>query len=185
MKPYLSKISKVDLRDIWKSEAADFTPWLAQEGLNNKACLRVYWYEGHIMFAVPRKQYAKIALDTDRGKMAYDLCRDYGFEFDDQNQKSMYNIYEDCFGNDVWVRKDRKNCRVWIGFDQRHKLKIQIECKSKDYAKELLEIFEDSSYIDDDENWIQLPDLYHSTKVRSYSQLCQVIHNIFEVIPGI
>ena len=31
MKPHLSKISKVDLRDIWKSEAADFTPWLAQE----------------------------------------------------------------------------------------------------------------------------------------------------------
>ena len=27
----LGRLSRVDLRDIWKSEASDFTPWLARE----------------------------------------------------------------------------------------------------------------------------------------------------------
>jgi len=31
MKTPLGKLEKVDLREIWQSEAGDFTPWLAQE----------------------------------------------------------------------------------------------------------------------------------------------------------
>ncbi len=30
MKQNLSKLTKVDLRNVWKDEAQDFTPWLAQ-----------------------------------------------------------------------------------------------------------------------------------------------------------
>lgn len=31
MNDNLSRLEKVDLRDVWKTEAGDFTPWLAQE----------------------------------------------------------------------------------------------------------------------------------------------------------
>ena len=31
MSTELSRLERVDLRDIWKSEAQDFTPWLARE----------------------------------------------------------------------------------------------------------------------------------------------------------
>lgn len=66
-----------------------------------KATFRVYWYAGHIMFAVPRKQYAKIALDTERARMAHNLCDCYDFVFDDENQELMYKDYKDCFGNEI------------------------------------------------------------------------------------
>ena len=32
MKPVLGKLERVELNDIWKTEAGDFTPWLAEEG---------------------------------------------------------------------------------------------------------------------------------------------------------
>jgi len=31
MNSHLGKLEKVDLRDFWKDEARDFTPWLAKE----------------------------------------------------------------------------------------------------------------------------------------------------------
>lgn len=33
--------------------------WISADEERLKATFRVYWYAGHIMFAVPRKQYAK------------------------------------------------------------------------------------------------------------------------------
>lgn len=159
--------------------------WISNEEDFRKASFRIYLYEGHIMFAIPRKQYAKIALDTERGHMAHDLCNNYGFEFYDENQKEMYKDYNDCFGNCVWVCQDRENSKIWIGFDLNHKLRVQIECKTKKYAKELLNTFEGSGYIDDDENWIQLPDLYHGSKKDTYRKLCKVVESVFEVIPEI
>lgn len=59
--------------------------WISDEEERLKATFRVYWYAGHIMFAVPRKQYAKIALDTERARMAHNLCDCYGFVFDDES----------------------------------------------------------------------------------------------------
>lgn len=157
--------------------------WISQEELNQKACFRIYWYEGHIMFAVPRKQYAKIALDTERAEMAKELCISYGFSFNDNNQEIMYNTYKDCFGNIIWLKQIRKNCTLWIGFDQHHVVDFQIECKTKKYANELLSQFEGSNYIDADKNWVKLPTCLHYSKAKSFRKICKVIENIFNIIP--
>jgi len=159
--------------------------WISAEEAKRKLCFRIYWYEGHIMFAIPRKQYAKIALDTERARMAYELCKKYGFNFYDEYQEVMYKQYNDCLGNDVWVYQVRKGCEICVGFDQYHKLKFYINTKTKKYAKELLEEFKDSEYIDNDEKRIQLPELEHSSLKRSYAKICNVIEKIFEVIPEI
>ena len=135
------------------------------------------------MFAIPRKWYAKIALDTERAKMANDLCESYGFEFWDEEQKAMYDKYKDCFGNYIWIKQDRANCTLWIRFDLNHELKIQIECKTKKYAKELYEIFDSTSYIDEGEKCIQFENLTHYTKCKTYNKLCKVIESIYEAIP--
>ena len=61
---------------------------------------------------------------------------------------------------------------------------IQIECNTKRYAKELLEIFEDSIYAEDgNEYLIQLPDVEHSSYKNSYKNIISVVELVFEEIP--
>ena len=157
--------------------------WIAQEELAYKATFRVYYYAGHIMFAIPRRQYAKIALDTERSRMAYDFHLRYGFEFDDPNQLSMYKEFNDCFGNSITLSQQRRNCTVWLTFSQMHEVYFEIECRSKRYAKELLHSFEDAKLIDDDYNWIQLPAANHYSYRQSYDNICHIADSIFDIVP--
>lgn len=157
--------------------------WIAAEERQNKSVFRVYWYEGHIMFAVPRKQYAKVALDTERAKTAYKIAENYGMNYYDNNQLQMYKKYGDSFGNEIWLKEDRLNCTLWVGFCQHHELRVQIECKTKKYAKELLEVFEESDYINDDEKWIKIPYQTHFKYQKTYRDLAKVLENIFDIIP--
>jgi hypothetical protein len=157
--------------------------WVANEEASGKVVLRVYWYEGHIMFAVPRKQFAKVALDTERAKIANTIANNYGLEYNDPNQLKMYNQYGDSFGNDIWLKQEREQCTIWIGFCQYHELRIQFECKTKKYAKELFKLLEDSSYIDGDERWIQIPSLEHFKKNKTVKALSRKLEKILDVIP--
>ena len=155
--------------------------WIAAEEARGKAVLRVYCYEGHIMFAVPRKQYAKVAIDTERAKIA-NIANDYGFDYHDQNQLDMYKQYGDSFGNDIWLKQNRGYCTLWIGFCQYHELRIQFECKTKKYAKELFGWLKDCSFIDGDERWVQIPSLVHFKKKKTVKDLSATIEDIFEVV---
>ncbi len=155
--------------------------WIAE----NKSVFRVYNYEGHIMFAVPRKQYDKVALDTERAKTAFKIAEKFGMSFYDKEQLKMFKQFNDCYGNEIWLKQDRQNCTIWVGFCQHHELCIQIECKTKKYAKELLKILEDSEYIDDDERWLQIPSLQHFKQQKTYNDLAKVLEKLFEKIPSI
>ena len=157
--------------------------WISVDEARLKATFRVYWYEGHIMFAVPRKQYAKIALDTERARMARNLCNSYGFVFNDANQESMYNEYKDCFGNEIRLKQNRSNCTLWVCFNQYHKVNLRVECKTKKYAKELLETIDGSSYFDDDERCVQLDNLSHYSYQRSNKKICDAVDKLMEIIP--
>ncbi|MCD8471358.1 MAG: hypothetical protein LRY33_01720, partial [Parabacteroides chartae] len=68
-------------------------------------------------------------------------------------------------------------------FDLYHEVKLQIVCKTKKYAKELLGAFENSTYIDNDEYRIQLPNAEHSSYKNSYNSICAIVEQIFEEIP--
>lgn len=157
--------------------------WMSERETQQKACFRVSYYGGHIIFAIPRKWYDKIAIDTERAQIAYSLCRDYGFSFDDINQEIMYKTYKDCFGNSFGISQERTGCTVKIIFDLEHKLRFQIKCKTKKYAGELLESFENSTYADDDEYVILLPDAEHSSYNNSYKSIVSVVEQVFEKIP--
>lgn len=157
--------------------------WIANEEIYYKSVFRVYWYEGHIMFAIPKKQYAKVALDTERAKTAYKIAENYGFSFNDVNQEEMFKQYKDCFGNDIWLKQERQKCTLWVGFCQHHELRIQIECDTKKYAKELFEVLENSSYVADNERLVQVPSLEHFKYLKTYNALAKVFEHLFEVIP--
>ena len=103
--------------------------------------------------------------------------------FYDEEQLDMFKQFNDCYGNEIWLKQNRQNCTIWVGFCQHHELSIQIECKTKKYAKELLEVFDDSKYIDDDERWLQIPSLQHFKQQKSYNALVKVLEKLFEEIP--
>ena len=157
--------------------------WICKEEENLKACFRIYWYEGHIMFAVPRKQFAKIALDTERAKIAHELCNCFGFDFEDENQKLMYEQYNDCFGNYIWLKQDRFESCIRLGFDQHLKLKIHIVCKTKMFAEKLVETLKNGSYIMEETTTVILPELYHSKMDETYPQISSILETLFDAIP--
>ena len=156
--------------------------WIATEEASGKTAFRVCWYEGHIMLAAPRKWYSKVALDTERAKIANAIANNYGFEYYDSNQLNMYKQYSDSFGNDIWLKQNRGYCTLWIGFCQHHELRIQFECKTKKYAKELFGLLKDCSFIDGDERWVQIPSLVHFKKKETVKDLSAKIEYIFEVV---
>lgn len=95
----------------------------------------------------------------------------------------MFKQYKDCFGNEIWLKQERQKCSIWVGFCQHHEIWIQIECQTKKYAKELLEVLEDSSYVGDNERLIQIPSLEHFKYLKTYNALAKVLEQLFEVIP--
>lgn len=157
--------------------------WIVNEEIQRKSVFRIYFYEGHIMIAIPRKQFAKVALDTERAQIAYDIAQNYGFVYNDENQLGMYQEYGDSFGNEIWITKERQKCILWVGFCQHHELCIQFECKTKKYAKELLETIKGSSCINDNECWLQITSLKHFKKEATYNSLSKKLEELFKVIP--
>ena len=72
-----------------------------------------------------------------------------------------------------------------MGFCLWHELRIEIECDTKKYATELLDIFGDADYISDDNRWIKLKSLRHFSHKMTYNSVKQVIEELFEKIPEI
>lgn len=159
--------------------------WLASEESRSKSVLRVYWYEGHIMFAVPRRQFAKVALDTERAKTAYDIANNYGFKYYDQSQLGMYKEYGDSFGNEIWLWQERQQCKVWIGFRQHHDLCIRIDCNQKSYAAELVETVEGCNYVRNEERLIEFSHMKHFKSDDTYRVLSEELEKLFDIIPEI
>lgn len=159
--------------------------WIAAEETERKYVFRVNYYEGHILFAAPRRQYAKVALDTERAKTAYNIAMNYGFEYDDPGQLKMFKMYGDSYGNDIWLFQNRQQCKIWIGFCQYHILVIRIDCHNKQYAAELVETIEGCKYVEGKERLVELPAMTHFKAESTYSLLSEKLEKLFDVIPEI
>lgn len=156
--------------------------WVANVEANKKKCFRVYLYDGLIMFAIPHTQYARVALDTERAKMAGKLCTDFGFEFTDPNQKDMFKEYGDCFDKEVELsQKVSEDYSINVWFSSQHELYIQVTCRTIKLASALQEQITDSQ-ICDDRHVVQMPILKHSSVAKSYKKLSQSLQSIFDLI---
>lgn len=157
--------------------------WMSEEEKRYKASFRIYWFggTGNVMYALYGKQFAKVALDTDRAKVAAFLHSAYGFKYEDKYQKSMYDNYGDCFGNELWMKQARKDCVVWVKFSSYHRLNIAIDCKSSEVAEQYETLFENSRR-DTDSLTIELPALNHLEEKKTIENLCPVIEDVFEKI---
>ena len=154
--------------------------WIASKETREKVFFQVHQYDGHIMFAAPRKWYTKVALDTERATIAYTIANKYGFEYSDLNQLNMFRQFGDSFGNELWLKKELGECLFWIGFCQNHGLRIQLECKTKEYAEKLFDLLEGSDcvYVDEAKLKIEIPSLTHFKATTTIEELSKKIEDI-------
>lgn len=135
------------------------------------------------MFAVPKRQYAKVALDTERAAIAYKVATSYGFNYDNSSQLDMYNQYGDSFGNEVWLNQKRQQCTFRIGFRQHHDTIFSLVAHSKQYAQVLLQKFEGSQAIDDNEPEVRLPSVPHFKTDETFRIIAEKVEEVFEKVP--
>ncbi|MDE6668096.1 MAG: DUF262 domain-containing protein [Muribaculaceae bacterium] len=152
--------------------------WMAENEERNKKVFRVYWYNGHIMLAQPRQQYAKIALDTERAQIAAQLVKEFNFQYNDENQKSMFQAIGDVFGNDIRLLKEYNKYILWIGFLGDHKLIVEVTAPSKSQAQKLAQKYEDVQILEDNPRTIVFPELEHWKYKRDYAKLTDYLRKI-------
>lgn len=157
--------------------------WIAKEEVGYNACFRIYYYAGHVMFAIPKKQYAKMAIDTERAQVAKAICDKYHFEFDNSAQEQMIEEYGDCFGNECWIHLLRGEEKIQIVFCTGHDVIMRIECCSPEKALELKEKIPGSSIAENSETLLFLPKLRHSSKDSTLGKISEVIDKLFDIIP--
>lgn len=157
--------------------------WIAKEEVGYNACFRIYYYAGHVMFAIPKKQYAKMAIDTERAQVAKAICDKYHFEFDNSAQEQMIEEYGDCFGNECWIHLLRGEEKIQIVFCTGHDVIMRIECSSPEKALELKEKIPGSSIAENSETLLFLPKLRHSSKDSTLGKISEVIDKLFDIIP--
>jgi hypothetical protein len=129
--------------------------WVAFIEKKKDVVFRVYWYGGHIMFAVPNAWHDKVALDTERAKIAKDIVEECAFDFCDRNQRNMIYDNDDCFGKEIWLQRAFEHCTLYVVFCLWHTLYIKIQCKEKEFAEQLFQALE-SDYKYKDEAKLEL-----------------------------
>ena len=150
--------------------------WVAKKEEENRKVFRVYWYYGHIMLAQPRKQYNKIALDTERALIAHKIVQlDSDFSYEDENQKAMFQAVGDVYGNDIWLRKERLDYQLRIGLVGEHKTNIEIIAPSAEKALRLTAEFADAQTDDENPLTVFLPQLEHWNCEHDFEKLSDYI----------
>lgn len=125
---------------------------------------RAWGYGGHIMLAVPNRWYDKVAIDTDRAKIAWSLSVLYKLQFDNDDQfKTIRTLrkYGICPGNEIWLKRTINNRILWVGLLLEHKVRISISCNTKEDANELLSKMDDFQIRHNDPKTIALESLEH------------------------
>lgn len=155
--------------------------WLSAEQANHPSFVfRLYWFKGHIMFAVPNRQYAKVALDTERAKIAYEISKKYDMLYADNNQRTMYELYGDSFGNDIWLQKEMPDYTVEVGFCLYHLLKVQVDCKLPDKALKIQAMFDGASFLEGSDHIVEIARLEHFDFQPAFDSLSAVLVKLFE-----
>ncbi len=155
--------------------------WVSENEESNKKVFRVWPYNGHIMLAQPRQQFAKIALDTERARIATKIVKEFGFQYNDENQRAMHKAFGDVFGNDIWLFKNYDKCTLLIGLLCYHKLVIQVVTPSKSKAQKLAkkyEEYEGVQILEENPRIIQFIELEHWRYKRDYAILSDYLRKM-------
>ena len=152
--------------------------WISRQ----ESICRVYWFAGHIMFAVPKAWYAKIALDTKRAAIADMLHNDYSFSYEDKGQQDSYKKYREVYGKDLWLKKVVGDKRIRVGFCMWHQVFVQIHFPDTESASSAVLHFENGKVKDDQSNVIQLPTIGHFPSQNTVEELRRTLDAIQAVI---
>lgn len=152
--------------------------WISGIDSGKDMCFRVYWFDDHVMFAVPRAWYAKIALDTDRASIAYNLYTQEGFMYEDNNQRLGYEAYRESSGKEIWLRKPVGDAVLRVGFRLFHKVSLEILFPTVEDAQRYMSLLEGATVAEGQETKLSLPEISHFPNRDVYGQLTPIIHTV-------
>ena len=114
-----------------------------------------------------------LLIEGERGEIhgTFVLCKPSQF-----NKDSLQIVY-------IEHRNGVVESCIRLGFDQHHKLKIHIVCKTKMFAEKLVETLKNGSYIMEETTTVILPELYHSKMDETYPQISSILETLFDAIP--
>ena len=157
--------------------------WVRHEESGNSKChFRIKYFEGHIMFSVPKKWFMKLVLDSTRSEMADILSSQYSFKYSDSNQKAMYSKYHDCYGNNITLTREINGVLITIDFGLWHKITTRLAFKNQETAAEYLPKFTGGHLKKDEERIICLPDLRHNSDPTNNGNLKKTVESIISAL---
>ena len=125
----------------------------------DKHFFRVYLFQGHIMIAISCSTYERIALDTNRAGVVWELCKNHGFAFYDENQENVTEQYGVCFGKEIWLTRMIGEVTFWVGFCTEHSVFFQVDFQTEEMALAFSEAFVGSSITDGQPCSVDLPSM--------------------------
>lgn len=156
--------------------------YFTSEDERQKACFRIYLFEGMFTLAVYGSTYSRIAIDSDRAKITKKICDTFKFSYGDRNQRLVIEKYGVCFGKEIWINKEINGVLFLIGFCPYHEVHLQLMFPSAEEAAIWVDRFEGCAPIKDYEEYLAIPSLVDRPGEELYEEIVSVIDNVTDVL---
>ena len=101
--------------------------WISDIETEQKKYFKIYYAYFHIWATIPGAQYARVMLDTNRDELIDNLWKLQKFNYEDNNQKQVFDQYGLHFGFDVALSKTHNSREILVVFQWNNTLSVGVK----------------------------------------------------------
>ncbi len=124
-----SKPSQAAFKKAYKKLLSDrkLFEWISDIETEQKKYFKIYYAYFHIWATIPGAQYARVMLDTNRDGLIDNLWKLQKFNYEDNNQKQVFDQYGLHFGFDVALSKTHNSREILVVFQWNNTLSVGVK----------------------------------------------------------